>query len=219
MSIGVPKEYFGEGVDPKVSEEVWKGIKKLEDEGMKVQEISLAMTKHALSAYYIIACAEASTNLAKFCGMRYGAEGHIEEPFNEYFSGVRSGHFGEEAKRRILLGTYARMAGFRDRFYLKALQARTLIIQEFRAAFKKNDVLIAPTMPVIAPRLSEVRKMSPVESYMMDMLTVAPNLAGIPTLSVPCGKSGSMPVGLHIMGDSLHEGKILQVGQALEKAC
>ena len=216
MRIGVPKEYFGEGVNPDVSEQVWKGIKALESEGMRYSEISLPMTKHSLSAYYMIACAEASTNLAKFCGMRYGAEGHIEEPFNEYFSGVRSGHFGEEAKRRILLGTYARMAGFRDRFYLKALQVRTLIIQEFRQAFKKYDVLIAPTMPVIAPKLSEVQKMSPVESYMMDMLTVAPNLAGIPTLSVPCGKVSGMPVGLHIMGDYLHEGKILRVGSVVE---
>ena len=218
MKIGVPKEYFGEGVDPKVSKQVWKGIKALESEGMKVQEISLPMTRHALSAYYIIACSEASTNLAKFCGMRYGAEQEIEGEFNEYFSEVRSRHFGEEAKRRILLGTYARMAGYRDKFYLKSLQVRTLIIQEFKKAFKSCDVLIAPTMPVIAPRLSEIEKMTPVQEYMMDILTVAPNLAGIPTLSVPCGKVSGMPVGLHIIGDHLQEGKIIQVGHALEKS-
>ena len=174
------------------------------------------MTKHALSAYYIIASAEASTNLAKFSGMRYGMEAPLEEASNEYFSAVRSKYFGEEAKRRILLGTYARMAGFRDKFYLKALQVRTLIIQEFQAAFKDHDVLIAPTMPVVAPKFTEIEKLSPVENYMMDMLTVAPNLAGIPTLSVPCGKSRGMPVGLHIMGDYLHEGKLLQAGSALE---
>jgi aspartyl-tRNA(Asn)/glutamyl-tRNA(Gln) amidotransferase subunit A len=243
MSIGVPKEYFGEGVDtmagrrneegrrpqspsgkqppsidPRVSEEVWKGIKALEKEGMHVHEISLPMTGHSLSAYYMIACAEASTNLAKFCGMRYGAGEEIEGEFNEYFSGVRSRYFGEEAKRRILLGTYARMAGFRDRFYLKALQVRTLIIREFQAAFRKHDVLIAPTMPVIAPKLKDIENLTPVQNYMMDILTVAPNLAGIPTLSVPCGKLHGMPVGLHIMGDHLQEGKILQVGSALEKA-
>ena len=218
MTIGVPKEYFREGVDPGVSEQVWKGIKAMESEGMRYEEISLPMTKHALSAYYIIASAEASTNLAKFSGMRYGMEAPLEEASNEYFSAVRSKYFGEEAKRRILLGTYARMAGFRDKFYLKALQVRTLIIQEFQAAFKDHDVLIAPTMPVVAPKFTEIEKLSPVENYMMDMLTVAPNLAGIPTLSVPCGKSRGMPVGLHIMGDYLHEGKLLQVGHALEKA-
>ncbi len=217
MRIGVPKEYFGEGVDPKVSERVWKGIKALEKEGMRCSEISLPMTRHALSAYYIIACAEASTNLAKFCGMRYGAEGPIEGSFNEYFSRVRDEHFGEEAKRRILLGTYARMAGFRDRFYMKAMQVRTLIIQEFRQAFRNHDVLIAPTMPVIAPKFSEIEKLSPVENYMMDILTVAPNLAGIPMLSIPCGDAHGMPVGMHIMGDHLQEGKLFQVGHAFEK--
>jgi aspartyl-tRNA(Asn)/glutamyl-tRNA(Gln) amidotransferase subunit A len=217
MRIGVPKEYFGKGVDEKVAEKVWKGIKALENEGMHCHEMSLPMTRHALSAYYIIACAEASTNLAKFCGMRYGAEEPIEGSFNEYFSKVRDSYFGEEAKRRILLGTYARMAGFRDRFYLKAMQARTLIIREFRKAFSRYDVLIAPTMPVIAPKFSEIEGMSPVENYMMDMLTVAPNLAGIPTLSVPCGYAHGMPVGMHIMGGHLQEGKILQVGHAFEK--
>jgi len=218
MKIGVPKEYFGEGVDPQVGKQVWKGIKALESEGMSYSEISLPMTKHSLSAYYIIACAEASTNLAKFSGMRYGAEKQVEESFNEYFSQVRSDYFGEEAKRRILLGTYARMAGFREKFYLKALQVRTLIIREFRSAFRNHDVLIAPTMPVIAPKFSEIQDLSPVENYIMDILTVAPNLAGIPTLSVPCGRSGGMPVGLHMMGDYLQEGKLLRVGHALEKA-
>jgi aspartyl-tRNA(Asn)/glutamyl-tRNA(Gln) amidotransferase subunit A len=217
MKIGVPKEYFREGVDSKVSEQVWRGIKALENEGMDYKEVTLPMTRHALSAYYIIACSEASTNLAKFCGMRYGAERPIDGEFNEYFSEVRSRFFGEEAKRRILLGTYARMAGYRDKFYMKAMQARTLIIEEFKRAFKGNDVLIAPTMPVIAPKFSEIQQLTPVENYMMDILTVAPNLAGIPMLSVPCGRSSGMPVGLHIMGDHLQEGKIVQVGSVLEK--
>ena len=217
MKIGVPKEYFGEGVDEKVSERVWAGIKALEGQGVHYEEISLPNTKHALSAYYIIACAEASTNLAKFCGMRYGAEQPVDGSFNEYFSQVRSSHFGEEAKRRILLGTYARMAGFRDRFYLKAMQARTLIIQEFQKAFSKYDVLLAPTMPIIAPKFSEIEALSPVENYMMDVLTVAPNLAGIPHLTVPCGHAHSMPVGLHIMGGHLQEPKVLQIGSCLEK--
>lgn len=216
LKIGVPKEYLGKGADPGVAESVWSGIKKLESLGAKYQEISLPSTKHALSAYYMIACAEASTNLAKFCGMRYGASEPVRDSFNEYFSRVRTKYFGEEAKRRILLGTYARMAGYRDQYYLKAMKVRTMVIQEFKKAFKKFDVLAAPTMPITAPRFSEIEKMSPIQQYTMDILTVAPNLAGIPTLSVPCGKVKGMPVGLHLMGDHLQEEKILRTGKSLE---
>jgi aspartyl-tRNA(Asn)/glutamyl-tRNA(Gln) amidotransferase subunit A len=216
LKIGVPKEYFGPGVDRAVAGAVWEGIKKLEGLGAKVHEISLPHTNLALPAYYIIAAAEASTNLAKFCGMRYGSTEPVEGSFNEYFSSVRSKYFGREAKRRIMLGTYARMAGYRDQYYLKALKLRTLIIEDFRKAFKTCDVLAAPTMPVIAPKFSEIEKLSPVEQYMMDILTVAPNLAGIPMLSVPCGKAKGMPVGLHLMGDYLQEEKILRAGKAME---
>jgi len=217
MRIGVPKEYFGEGVDERISETVWNGIKKLESIGMEYEEIELPSTKYALPAYYIIATAEASTNLAKFCGMRYGAEEKIEGSFDEYFSKVRTKYFGEEAKRRILLGTYARMAGYRDKYYLKALQVRTVVIQEFKKAFKKYDALIAPTMPVIAPKFKEIEKMNPLDVYMMDILTVAPNLAGIPMLSVPCGKIQGMPAGMHILGNHFEEQKILNIGLVFEK--
>ena len=142
FKIGIPKEYFSEGVDKKVEKEIWKGIKKLESLGCKYQEITLPHTKYALSAYYIIAASEASTNLAKYCGMRYGASEDIQGNMNEYFSSVRTKYFGEEAKRRILLGTFARMAGYRDQYYLKAMKVRSLIIQDFKQAFKKFDVLI-----------------------------------------------------------------------------
>jgi len=217
MKIGVPKEYFGKGVDGKVSDEVWKGIKKLESEGASIKEISLPMTKAALSVYYIIASAEASTNLAKYCGMRYGAAETVDSrEMNEYFSDVRTKYFGEEAKRRILLGTYARMAGYRDQYYLKSMKARTMIINEFRRAFVKFDAIAAPTMPVIAPKFSEISKMSPVQQYMMDILTVAPNLAGVPMVSVPCGKAHGMPVGLHLMADHLDEGKLITIASGLE---
>ncbi len=216
LKIGVPKEYFGSGVDESVADEVWKGIKKLESEGASCKEISLPMTKASLPVYYIIACAEASTNLAKFCGMRYGAAENPEKEMNEYFSEVRTKYLGDEAKRRILLGTYARMAGYRDQYYLKAMKARTLVINEFKAAFKKFDALAAPAMPVVAPKFSEIDKMSPVEQYMMDILTVAPNLAGIPMLSMPCGKAHGMPVGIHIMGGHLQEGKIITIASKLE---
>jgi len=218
MKIGVPKEYFGEGVDSDVKKRVWDGIKKLESFGIAFEEISLPMTKHALSAYYIIATAEASTNLAKFCGMRYGATIPIDgnEHFNSYFSKVRGKFFGKEAKRRILLGTYARMAGYRDAYYLKSMKVRTLIIEEFKGAFKKFDAIAAPTMPTIAPKFSEIESMDPIQQYMMDTPTVAPNLAGIPMLSVPCGASHGMPVGLHLMADHLQEAKILRAASALD---
>ena len=216
IKIGIPKEYF-EGVNEKIKEKIWDGIKFLESLGCVYEEISLPMTKFALSTYYIIACSEASTNLAKFCGMRYGSEEEIKGGFNEYFSKIRTKYFGEEAKRRILLGTYARMSGFRDQYYLKAMKVRTLIIQEFKKAFKKYDVLITPTMPIIAPKFEEIEKLKPIEVYAMDILTVAPNLAGIPMISVPCGFVNNMPVGMHVLGDYLQEGKILQIAKNLEE--
>lgn len=216
VKIGVPKEYF-EKIDEKIKETVWKGIKKLEDLGAKYKEISLPHTKYALPSYYVIAMAESSTNLAKFCGMRYGMHKELKGNCEEYFSFVRSEGFGEEAKRRIILGTYARMAGFRDAYYLKALKVRTKIIEDFKIAFKKFDVLIAPTMPIVAPRFDEIKKMEPIEIYLMDILTVAPNLAGIPMISIPCGLVNKLPVGMHIMGDHLQERKILQLAHVFEQ--
>ncbi|MBU5537525.1 MAG: Asp-tRNA(Asn)/Glu-tRNA(Gln) amidotransferase subunit GatA [Candidatus Aenigmatarchaeota archaeon] len=213
MKIGVPEEYF-EGVDEKITKVVWDAIKKLEDLGATYEEISLPHTKYSLPAYYIIAVSEASTNLAKYCGMRYGLHLQLQGNFDEYFSTVRSNGFGEEAKRRIILGTFARMAGYRDAYYLKALKVRTKVIEDFKKAFKQFDVLAAPTMPIVAPRFDEIEKLSPIEVYMMDILTVAPNLAGIPMISVPAGKVGGLPVGLHLMSDYLQEGKILQIANA-----
>ncbi len=216
MRIGVPKEYF-EGLDEKISKLIWNAIKKLEDLGAIYKEVSLPHTKYALPSYYIIAMAESSTNLAKYSGLRYGLHKELNGNFDEYFTSVRTAGFGEEAKRRIVLGTFARMAGYRDAYYLKALKVRTKVIEDFKIAFKKFDVLAAPTMPVIAPRFDEIKKLSPIENYMMDVLTVAPNLAGIPMISVPVGNVNKMPIGLHLMGDHLQEGKILQVSQSFAK--
>jgi aspartyl-tRNA(Asn)/glutamyl-tRNA(Gln) amidotransferase subunit A len=182
----------------------------------KIKDVSLPHTKHSLSSYYVIAMAEASTNLAKFCGLRYGLHLSLEGNFDEYFSKVRTSGFGEEAKRRIILGTFTRMAGYRDAYYLKALKVRTKVINDFKKAFKDVDTLAAPTMPVIAPRFDEIVKMEPIQHYMMDILTVAPNLAGIPMISVPCGEYDGMPVGLHLMSDHLEENKILQVAKTVE---
>jgi len=216
MKIGVSKEYF-ENVDEKIAKVVWNAIRKLEDVGASYKEVSLPHTKYSLPAYYIIAMAESSTNLAKFCGMRYGLHLPLQGNFDEYFSTVRAGGFGEETKRRIILGTFARMAGWRDAYYLKALKVRTKVIEDFKQAFKKFDVLAAPTMPVVAPRFSDIEKLEPIQQYMMDILTVAPNLAGIPMISVPCGSVQGLPVGLHLMGDHLQEKKIIQAAYAFEQ--
>jgi aspartyl-tRNA(Asn)/glutamyl-tRNA(Gln) amidotransferase subunit A len=217
LKIGIPKEYFAEGVDEKVQAKVWDAIKLLESYGASYHEISLSSTDKGIAAYYLMGAPEASTNLAKFCGMRYGATESMEGSMNDFFSKVRGHHFGPEAKRRILLGTYARMAGYRDQYYLKALKVRTVMIEEFRKAFRKYDVLMTPTMATIAPRFSEIAKMTPLQNYMADVLTVVPNVAGIPMVSVPCGQVSGMPVGLHILGDYLQEGKVLHVGYAFEK--
>ena len=155
FKVGVPREYFGEGIDTEVSDNVWRGIKKLESKGSDIEEVSMPFTKHSLSSYYIVAMAEASTNLAKLCGLRYGLELPLEENFDDYFSKVRTEGFGEEAKRRILLGTYTRMAGYRDAYYLKALKVRTRVIEDFKRVFKYVDVLAAPTMPIVAPRFDQ----------------------------------------------------------------
>ncbi len=220
LTVGVPKEYFSGGVEKGVDKAVWDAIKQLEKSGVATKKVSLPATDLALPAYYIIAMAEASTNLARYCGMRYGKESHISSTtpaFDEYFSSIRTSYFGEEAKRRILLGTFARMAGFRDQYYLKALKVRQLVINDFQKAFQTVDALVAPSMPVIAPKFSEIEKLTPLQNYMMDVLTVAPNLAGIPHLSVPCGTSQGMPVGLHIMGPHQGEETILKIGEKYEQ--
>lgn len=159
---------------------------------------------------------EASTNLAKFCGMRYGASEKIEGSFNDYFSKVRSDYFNDESKRRIIIGTFARMAGYRDAYYIKAAKVRTKIIEEYKKAFKKFDLLVSPTMPFVAPRFKEIEKLSPLQSYMADVLTVGPNLAGLPHITIPVGfNKDKMPIGLMLIGDHLAEEKLIQVGAKL----
>ena len=211
IKIGIPKEYF-KSIDGKIEKSVWRAIKKLESLGATYQKISLPNTKYALSSYYIIATAEASTNLARYCGMRYGLHLKLEGNFDEYFSRVRSIGFGDEAKRRIMLGTFARMSGYREAYYLRAMKVRTLIINDFKKAFKKFDVLAAPTMPILPPKFTQIAKLSPIEQYQMDTLTLPPNLAGIPMISIPCEKM----IGLHLLGNHLQEEKILQVANIFE---
>ncbi|MCD6477185.1 MAG: Asp-tRNA(Asn)/Glu-tRNA(Gln) amidotransferase subunit GatA [Candidatus Aenigmarchaeota archaeon] len=218
LKIGIPKEYF-KNINEKITKQIWNIIKILEKMGFEYQEVSLPHTKYSIPAYYIIALSEASTNLAKFCGLRYGLNSNPEKfGFNEYFSNIRTKGFGQEAKRRIILGTYTRMTGYRDQYYLKALKIRTLIIQDFKEAFKKVDVLAAPSMPMIAPKFSDIEKLTPLEHYMSDILTVSPNLAGIPQLSIPCGKVDKMPIGIQLLGDHFAEDKIIVTGQEVEKS-
>lgn len=219
MKIGIPKEYFPEDMDKAVRKVIDEAIGKLESLGAKTKECSLAHTKYSIPAYYIIAMAEASTNLAKYCGMRYGKEENPEgKHFDEYFSQVRGKYLGKEAKRRIILGTYTRMAGYRDQYYLKALKVRRLIIDDYKKAFREFDALVSPTMPFVAPKFREIEKLSPLECYNADILTGAPNLAGIPMLSVPAGKAKNMPVGLHILADHTNEDVVLNIGSEFERA-
>lgn len=216
LRIGVPKEYF-ENVDEAVAKNIWAAIERLESLGATYNEFSLPTTKYALAAYYIIATAEASTNLAKYCGMRYGLHLPLAGTYNEYFSKVRAVGLGTEAKRRVILGTFARMSGYRDAYYVKAMQVRSLIIKDFKRAFSKYDVLAAPTMPVLPPKFADIAKLTPLQNYQMDVLTVPANLAGIPHLSINCGFSNNMPVGLHLLGDHLAEAKLIETAAAFER--
>ncbi len=172
--------------------------------------------KYSIPAYYLIALSEASTNLAKYCGIRYGQTLPLKGDYNEFFTEVRSKFFSKEAKRRIILGTFARMSGFRDAYYLQALKVRTLIINEYKKAFKKYDILISPTMPITAPKFSEIEKLTPLENYMMDILTVGPNLAGLPHLSLNAGFKNKLPVGVMLIANHLEEEKLRDLGEEIE---
>ena len=199
----------------KESLNVDKDIKKIILDSLgDYEEVSLPLVeKYGVVAYYIIALSEASTNLAKYCGLRYGEGKDLKGNYNEYFSKVRSEFFQKESKRRIILGTFARMAGYRDAYYLKAMKVRSLIIKEYKKAFEKYDVLISPTMPIVAPKFTDVKKLTPLENYMMDILTVGPNLGGFPHVSVNVGEKDGMPVGMMIIGDHLNENKIMKFGE------
>lgn len=216
MKIGVIKESFN-GIDKDIGKNVMDGIKRLEEHGAKTEEVSLKLPiEYGLSTYYIIATSEASTNLAKYCGMRYGIAEKLEGNFNEYFTKVRSSNIGDEAKRRIILGTFVRMSGYRDAYYIKATKVRALIVNEYKKMFKKFDALISPTMPIIAPKFSEIEKLTPLQNYMMDVMTVSPNLAGLPHLNVPVGMVNGLPAGMMLASDHLQEGKLIQLGSVFD---
>ncbi len=215
LKIGVPVEYFGEGIDPDVEKLVWDSISKYEDMGATWDKVSLPHTKYALASYYIIAMSEASSNLARFDGTRYGPRVHGEN-WHVMASKTRATYFGSEVKRRILLGTYALSAGYQDKYYLKALKVRTLVKQDFERALKSNDVLMSPTMPSTAFKIGE-KINDPLSLYLSDVNTVPINLAGLPSISVPSGLSGGLPVGLQIIGEHLDDSKVIRCGYAFEK--
>ncbi|VVB85196.1 Amidase [uncultured archaeon] len=215
LKIGVPEEYFGEGTDEKVEKAVRNAIHTLEDMGASLEKVVMPHTKYALAAYYIIAMSEASSNLARFDGMRYGLRTE-DSDWHSTFSKVRAAGFGDEVKRRILLGTYALSAGYHDQYYLKALKVRTLIKQDFERAFKDVDVLITPTMPYPAFRLGE-KIDDPISLYLADVDTVPINLAGVPSISVPCGFSDGLPIGMQIIGKHFDEAAILRTAYTFEE--
>lgn len=215
LRIGVPEEYFGEGTDEKVEKAVMDGVHTLEGLGASWSKVKMPHIKYALSAYYIIAMSEASSNLARFDGMRYGLRTE-DSDWHTTFSQVRAEGFGDEVKRRILLGTYALSAGYHDKYYLKALKIRTLIKQDFERAFKNVDVLITPTMPFPAFKLGE-RIADPLSLYLADVDTVPINLAGVPSISIPCGFSGNLPIGMQIIGKHFDEATILRTAYTFEE--
>ena len=215
LTIGVPKEYFGDGLDQAVEKSVWDSVHRLEDLGASWQEVEMPHTKYALAAYYVIAMSEASSNLARFDGMRYGLRLEKDHDWHTTYSEIRAQGFGEEVKRRILLGTYALSAGYMDKYYLKALKVRTLIKQDFERALKSTDVLIAPTMPTPAFKLGE-KISDPLTLYMADVNTVPVNLSGVPSVSLPCGFSDGLPIGLQIMGKHFDEETIIRTAYSFE---
>jgi aspartyl-tRNA(Asn)/glutamyl-tRNA(Gln) amidotransferase subunit A len=216
LVIGVPEDYFGEGIDPDVEKAVRDGVQVLESLGASWKEVKMPHTRYALAAYYIIAMSEASSNLARFDGMRYGLRNKKDHDWHTTYSAIRADGFGDEVKRRILLGTYALSAGYMDKYYLKALKVRTLVKQDFDRALKDTDVLIAPTMPTPAFKLGE-KISDPLTLYLADVNTVPINLAGVPSISLPCGFSDKLPVGLQIIGRHFDEKTILRTAYTFEQ--
>ena len=216
-SVAVPKNAV-EGISDKVMVHFEESLESLRSMGIDVEYVDMPILKYAMPAYYVIAASEASTNLARFCGMRYGQQdGDLSLGFDAYFTSFRSEYFGDEAKRRILLGTFTRMVGYADRYYNKALRVRESIIQEYKKVFANCDAVVTPTMPFISPRFDEIANMSALDVYKADFLTIPPNLTGMPHMSVPCGYSDGMPVGLMFTSDHWNEDVLLSVAVEWEK--
>jgi aspartyl-tRNA(Asn)/glutamyl-tRNA(Gln) amidotransferase subunit A len=218
LKIGVAKEYLGEGLDGEVRKAVDAAVEKLRSLGCEIVEVSLPHTQYAIPAYYLVATAEASSNLARFDGVRYGHRASDARTLSEMYRRSRDQGFGAEVKRRIMLGTYALSAGYYDAYYLKAQKVRTLLTRDFEEAFKKVDAIVTPTSPTAAFKLGD-KVDDPLAMYLADIYTVTANLAGIPGISIPCGETKEkLPIGLQILGQHFDESTILRVANAYEQA-
>ena len=215
LKIGLPKEYFGAGIQPEVAAAIKWAVDQLTAMGAEVKEVSLPHTEYALPAYYLIAPAEASSNLARFDGVGFGHRA-LGSDIIDMYKKTRSEGFGPEVKRRIMLGTYALSSGYYDAYYLKALQVRTLVKQDFDKAFDEVDILITPTAPTTAFKIGELS--DPLAMYLQDVCTIPINLAGLPGISIPCGFVAGLPVGMQIIGKPLAEATIIQAAYAFEQA-
>ena len=217
MKIAVPKEFFGEGINEEVKASLEKAIEKYKEMGAIVEEVSLDVAEYALATYYIIACAEASSNLGRFDGIRYGYRTKNYSNLKELFKNSRSEGFGAEVKRRIILGTYVLSSGYYDAYYKKAQQVRTLVSNKFEEVFEKYDVILTPTSPITAFNIGE-KSDNPLEMYLSDICTVSINIAGVPAISIPCGvNSKGMPIGMQLIGNKFQEKKILNAAYAYEQ--
>ncbi|MDQ0300485.1 aspartyl-tRNA(Asn)/glutamyl-tRNA(Gln) amidotransferase subunit A [Salibacterium salarium] len=217
MKIAVPKEYLGEGVSEDVRNRVLEALKVLEEQGASWEEVSLPHSQYAVAAYYLLASSEASANLARFDGVRYGVRAEQADNLIDMYKHTRSQGFGDEVKRRIMLGTFALSSGYYDAYYKKAQKVRTLIKQDFDNILKDYDVIVGPTAPTTAFKVGE-KVNDPLTMYANDILTIPVNLAGVPAISVPCGFSGGLPVGLQIISRPFEEGTVYRAAHAYEQA-
>ena len=217
LKIGVPKEFYGEGINPEVKASLETAIAKYKEMGAEVEEFSLDIANYALATYYIIACAEASSNLGRYDGIRYTYRSPEAKTLKDVFKKSRSEAFGAEVKRRIILGTYVLSSGYYDAYYKKAQQVRTLVMNEFNKAFERYDVIVTPTSPTTAFKIGE-KSTNPMEMYLADICTVSVNIAGLPGISIPCGvDSQGLPIGMQIIGNKFDEETILKAAYAYEQ--
>ena len=217
MKIGIPKDYFGEGLDSEVKDAVLNAAKVLEQKGAIVEEFDLSLVEYAIPAYYVIACAEASSNLARFDGVKYGYRTEEYDGLHNMYKKSRSEGFGAEVKRRIMLGSFVLSSGYYDAYYLKALRTKALIKKAFDDAFAKYDVILGPAAPTTAPTLGESLS-DPLKMYLGDIYTISVNLAGLPGITVPCGMdSNGLPIGLQLIGDCFKEKNIIRAAYSFEQ--
>lgn len=217
MKIGIPRDYFGEGLDPEVKTAVLAAAKALEERGAIVEEFDLSLVEYAIPTYYTIAAAEASSNLERFDGIKYGYRTEEYEGLHNMYKKTRSEGFGPEVKRRIMLGSFVLSSGYYDAYYLKALKVKAMIKKAFDEAFAKYDMILGPVAPTTAPKLGESLS-DPLKMYLGDIYTISVNLAGLPGISIPCGKdSKGLPIGLQLIADSFNEKKLIQTAYTYEK--